>query len=904
MAAKEEKSQSANQDEQYKREIKEHLTSLINRIPIGVYLFVSSPDGSMRFDFVSPKFCEIYNIAEEEFMRDPSVAFTSTHPDDHESLVAANKQAVESGEVFFWEGRFVVDGKIKWIEVNSEPNQLSNGDILWSGLMKDISDRKQAEESLASSRDLMRHIIEHSNSAVAVHDRDLKYIYVSERYLQEFKVKERDIIGMHHYEIFPDLPQKWKNVHQRALAGEVLSATEDSYERKDGTVDWTRWECRPWYESNGSIGGIIVYTEIITERKRLEEERKREKDFSDSLVDTAQMIVLVLNPNATVRFINPYMERLSGYKLAEVKDRDWFNTFLPTGDWSEIRELFKEAITDVNTKGHINPIITKDGRERIIEWHDQTLRDNSNQNIGLLAIGQDITERRDVEIKLKQSEERYKIAQAVGHIGIWDWNVITDELIWSDETYHIFGLSPGECVPSVELFMNFVHVDDREHVSHAIEASLNNNQPYNIDCRIIRNDGSESVANAQGEVLFDQDAKPVQMRGTFQDISERKQLEEQLVQSQKMEAIGTLVGGIAHDFNNMLAGMTGNLYLAKERINEMPDVVKNLDNVENIAFRAADMIKQLLTFARKSRMSIKQMSLNSFIKETLKLLRTSLPENIELHQEICSEVLQINGDSTQLHQALLNLINNARDAVEGMDNPAITIRLEAWHPDEAFIDHHSYVENKPYAHLSVEDNGYGIPENQIEHLFEPFFTTKEQGKGTGLGLSMLFGAIKTHDGFVEVDSIEGKGSTFHLYIPLLLQSEELVITASKEKTIARGHGEMILLVDDELPIIETGKAVLESLGYRVLTASDGQQAVDIFEAHADEIELCILDIVMPIMSGDKAAQHIRQIKPDAKIIFATGYDKSILISMENEIVFSKPFHIKEMSSLIRKQLDS
>ena len=522
---------------------------------------------------------------------------------------------------------------------------------------------------------------------------------------------------------------------------------------------------------------IGIYAQItITKRKLTEKELKTAKTFSDSLVDTAPMIVLVLNPNATIRFINPYMEQLSGYKLDEVMDRDWFSTFLPDGDWSETRKLFKKAISNINTQGHVNPITTKDGREHIIEWYDQTLRDSNNQTIGLLAIGQDITG--------------------------------------------------------------------------------------------------------------------------------RKQLEEQLFQSQKMEAIGTLVGGIAHDFNNMLAGVTGNLYLAKELSSEMPDVVEKLDKAENIAFRAANMIQQLLTFARKDIVSVKQIPLNPFLKETLKLLSTSVPENVKLHQEVCSDPLQINGDAIQLHQVLLNLINNARDAVEGVDSPAITIRLEAWHPDETLIGNHSYFKDKPYAHLSIEDNGCGIPEHQIEHLFEPFFTTKGQGKGTGLGLSMTFGAIKNHHGFIEVESIEGMGTTFHLYIPLLRQAEEIIVTPAQEKEIAKGHGEVILLVDDEPEVIKTSKEVLESLDYKVLTASDGHQAVELFKAHADEIDLCLLDIVMPIMSGDKAAQCLRQIKPDVKIIFSTGYDKSIMAGMGNETVLRKPYHIDEVSFLIRTQLDS
>jgi PAS domain S-box-containing protein len=629
---------------------------------------------------------------------------------------------------------------------------------------------------------------------------------------------------------------------------------------------------------------------------------------------------------------------------------------------------------------------------------------------------------------LRESEERYKLAQAIGHVGTWDWNPNTGELIWSDETYRILRLSPSEYVPSFELFLDLLHEDDRTRLEQAVEAALSKQQPYNIDCRVIHKDGSESVTNAQGEVSFDEDGKPLRMMGTFQDITERKQAEEsirklsqaieqagesivitdregvieyanpafarvtgysveeaigqtprilesgkhdaafykeiwdtvtrgntwhgkmfnrrkdgsfypamltispifdqlgdessyshfvgiqsdltslenmehQFQQAQKMEAIGTLVGGIAHDFNNMLAGITGNLYLAKEEAQGVPHTVQYLDRVEGIAFRAADMIQQLLTFARKDMVRIKQLPLNPFIKETLKLLRTSVPENIELHLDICSDVLQINGDGTQLHQVLLNLVNNARDALEDVDEPCITIRLEKLHADETFVENHSYFTSGLFAHLSIADNGCGIPKEQVGNLFDPFFTTKEVGKGTGLGLAMVFGAIKTHHGFVEVESSEGKGSTFHIYIPLL-QTEEAAFPPAKEKEVVRGHGELILLVDDDTEIIKMGKVVLESLGYRTLTAINGREAVDLFQEHSEEIELCILDLVMPIMGGDEAAQAIRQINPHTKVIFSTGYDRNLRDGMEHEAVLSKPSPIKEMSFLIRQQLDS
>jgi len=396
------------------------------------------------------------------------------------------------------------------------------------------------------------------------------------------------------------------------------------------------------------------------------------------------------------------------------------------------------------------------------------------------------------------------------------------------------------------------------------------------------------------------------LQATVRDISERKGLETQLIQAQKMDAVGTLVGGIAHDFNNMLAGITGNLYLIRKRTKDMPDTAQKFEAIEKIAFSASEMIKQLLTFSRKGEVDMTLIPLTPFIKESLQFLCTSVPENIAIHQDISGDSLQVQGDATQLHQMLMNLINNARDALEGVDNPCISISLAQFHADDLFIQSHPSFKAAPYAHLSVEDNGCGIPHQQIEHLFEPFFTTKEVGKGTGLGLAMVFGAIKTHLGFIEVESTDGKGSTFHIYLPLDESIE--AVSAPLHEEVIEGYGETILVVDDEESIRRNNREILESMNYKVLEASNGLEAVDQFSENQHEIALILTDLVMPKLGGVEAVNRIRKVHPNVKVIISTGYDNDEVLQANsvagNYAVLSKPFSVETLSKVIRDQLDS
>ena len=396
--------------------------------------------------------------------------------------------------------------------------------------------------------------------------------------------------------------------------------------------------------------------------------------------------------------------------------------------------------------------------------------------------------------------------------------------------------------------------------------------------------------------------------GIQQNLEKFEELEAQFHQSQKMEAVGTLVGGIAHDFNNTLAGITGNLYLAKKAAKGLPDVVKRLDSVEKLSFSAAATIQQLLTFSRKGIVQMHPIAISSFLKETIKLQQVSLPENIKFELLVNDTEMQVKGDINQLQQVLMNLMNNAFDAVEGSEGPEIHVQLDHFYADADFIKLHDSITEGEYACIAVIDNGSGIQAKNLEHIFEPFFTTKEPGRGTGLGLAMVYGAVRTHAGLIDVTSsqIEPTGTTIQIYLPLL-RSGEAVALDEQHDEIIRGQGETILLVDDNETVLETGRDVLEGLGYIVLTAEDGVFAIEQYQAHKDEIDMLILDVVMPRLGGVEALQAIRDINPDVKAMFATGYDKlSTLGARQNEItekVISKPFAVSKLSQAIREVLD-
>jgi nitrogen-specific signal transduction histidine kinase/CheY-like chemotaxis protein len=399
--------------------------------------------------------------------------------------------------------------------------------------------------------------------------------------------------------------------------------------------------------------------------------------------------------------------------------------------------------------------------------------------------------------------------------------------------------------------------------------------------------------------------------GFFRDITERKRSEEdrqrlqaQLLQAQKMESVGRLAGGVAHDFNNMLTAILGHAELAMRRCTPSEPIHADLKVIEKSVHRSADLIRQLLAFARKQTVAPKVLDLNDTLTGMLKMLRRLMGEDIDFAWMPGADLWPVKIDPSQIDQLLANLCVNARDAIDGVGKVTIETQNTAF--DASYCATHADLVFDEYVMLAVSDDGCGMNKDVIDQLFEPFFTTKEVGRGTGLGLAMVYGIVKQNEGFINVYSEPGKGTTFKIYLPRFAGEavEPMVANVAETPT---GRGETVLLVEDEATILTLGQAMLERLGYKVLTAGTPGEAARLAEAYAGEIQLLITDVVMPEMNGRDLADLLSAVKPRLKCLFMSGYTSNVIAHhgfLEEGVQFlQKPFSLHDLAAKVRKALE-
>ena len=523
----------------------------------------------------------------------------------------------------------------------------------------------------------------------------------------------------------------------------------------------------------------------------------------------------------------------------------------------------------------------------------------------------EVAARARAEEALRGRERVLSEAQRVAHVGSWDRVLETGTIIWSEELYRIYGVDPTLPVPAFTELAKFYTPESWSQLRAAVDQTLRSGAPFALDVEIVRTDDRHVWATTRCEALRDAAGHIVGTHGTVIDITDRKraddeqsQLQAQLRQAHKMEAVGRLAGGVAHDFNNMLGVIIGRAELATERLDPAQPAWADLEEIRNAAVRSAALTRQLLAFARKEHVSPRVLDLNDTVAGLLKMLRRLIGENVELHWRPGANLWNVKVDPSQIDQILANLCVNGRDAIAGVGT--MTIESANSTLDEDFCATHPGCIPGQYVRLDVSDTGCGMDADTQSKIFEPFFTTKGVGEGTGLGLASVFGAVRQNDGFIYVDSRPGRGSTFTIYLPRSSGPPVPIHTSRTRGQQVGGH-ETILLVEDEAAVLSLSKRILERQGYTVLAASGPDDAFRLAKQHDGNIRLLITDVILPGMNGSALAKSLVAAHPGLKCLFVSGYPANVISclgGLDDGIPFMhKPYSTEALAAKVRDVLD-
>lgn len=507
-------------------------------------------------------------------------------------------------------------------------------------------------------------------------------------------------------------------------------------------------------------------------------------------------------------------------------------------------------------------------------------------------------EARQSDAILHEAEGRYagifhQAALGIACVGLdGRWLEVNDRLC------EIVGYSSEEM--NTLTFQAITHQDDLEPDLNLLQQLLNNKiTTYSLEKRYLHKQGHDVWVMLTVSLVRYCDGSPHYFVSIIEDITDKKFLQREFEQAQKLEAMGRLVGGMAHEFNNKLSAITGNLCLALQRPNSYQDCVRD---AEKLCFQASEMIGSLLAYARKSPSEKHVVTLVPFLKAVFKSFQVVVPDNIDLVVELGDEQMQLRGNATQIQQIVVNLINNAIYAVHSAKRPEVRVELEKFEASPEFKRRHPSLTSKRLAKIVVEDNGIGMSKHELERIFDPFYTTKPIGKGTGLGLAMVASLVEQHGGIIEVDSDPGRGARFEVFLPLLEQKQSQAEKVDKEPIVS-GDGRTILVVDDNENVLMITSEVLQMLGYDVLMAREGKQALEIYLAN-EQISCVLTDVVMPVMGGVELFNRLKAIDAAVKVVFMTGHDARDVVSTLNAAVLLKPVNFAELNVALQRTLNS
>ncbi|CAN5622807.1 hypothetical protein BH10ACI3_BH10ACI3_09730 [soil metagenome] len=793
------------------------------------------------------------------------------------------------------------DGHAIQVEVNTRIIHKDGIPIGVQGIARDITERKRAETQLR----LQSTVLEAAANAMVITDPDGTIDWVNQAFTKLTGYAPSEAIGQNPRilksgEVAADV---YKTLWKTILSGQPWTG-EMINRRKDGKHYIEEQIITPVMDTAGKITNFIAIKQNVTERKRGEEDLNESQRLIEGIINSIPVRVFWKDKDLVYLGCNAAFALDAGFADPEdIIGKDDFQM-----GWREQAESFRADDRRVIEDGIAKLLIeesqtTPDGDTITLLTSKLPLRDSAGKISGVLGTYVDITDRKKAEVAIRDSEERFSSAFEFAPIGV---ALVSPDGHWlkvNRALCDLVGYTEAEMLTSN--FQEITHADDLEHdLENMRRVIAGDITSYQIEKRYVHKLGHYVPTLLNVSLVRDTGGKPRYFISQIQDITKRKELEEQNRHSQKMEAVGVLAGGIAHDFNNLLTAINGYSDLTLRKMQADDPLRHNVEEVKKAGDRAAELTSQLLAFSRKQVLKPMVHSLNLVIENLQNMLRRIIREDIDLRTVLDPALGNIKADPGQIEQVIMNLAVNARDAMP--HGGTLTIESQNVYLDDEYVSQHLTIAPGAFVRLTVTDTGEGMEESVKQHIFEPFYTTKEVGKGTGLGLSMVYGVVKQSGGDIMVYSEPGHGTTFKIYLPCVDEIVQKPRWTGERKQLYSGT-ETVLLVEDEEVVRNLVREILAENGYKVLEASSGKEALKLCSSYEGPIHLLLSDVIMPKMGGSELKDEVVKMLPDIKTLFMSGYTDDALAHrgvFDADIAFiEKPFTPDALSRKVREVLE-
>lgn len=881
----------------------ERLNNIIDNVSGVVWEAYGKPDAAtQKIDFISDYVETMLGYTVEEWLSTPNFWLSIVHPEEQERIGRVAAENFLKSQSYTEEFRWVAkDGRIVWVEAHSTIICDEAGQpIGYRGVNIDITERKRAEHLIIESEERYRLLFDNSPLPMWVFDMEtLAFLSVNEAAINHYGYSRQEFLTMSLPDIrLPeDIPILFESVAKDVPGIRNFGVVK--HRKKDGTIIYAEIVTNQLIFEGRKAK--LVLANDVTKRRKAEESVR----FQARLLDVVEQAIIATDLDGNVIYWNQFAEKLYGWTAAEAVGRTIKELTTPEISMEQANQIMERLSAGASWAGEF-VVQNKAGMHFPAYITNSPINDDTGKLVGIVGVSFDITERKNAETALREAEDKYRtLVESSPAIVYLAEASPPFAPIYISPNITKFGYTTEEWFNQPDMWINLIHEEDRENVLRKTEEAMEQGLDTDLKYRIVARDGSVHWLHDKGRFVTDNQEKQVSWQGVILDITETKELEERLRQSQKLESVGMLAGGIAHDFNNMLTVINGYGDLALRSLKDNDPLRRNIEEIKKAGLRSAALTHQLLAFSRQQVLQPVVLNINEIITDTIKMLKCLISEDIQITVALNPQTGRARVDPGQFSQIIMNLAVNARDAMP--EGGKLSIETANVFLDPAYARQHPGVLPGAYILLSVCDTGSGMSDETREHIFEPFFTTKEAGHGTGLGLSTVYGIVKQLGGNIEVYSEQEVGTTFKIYLPRVAeQADAIKITDTSDERSA--VTETILLIEDEEPVRNLTREILLACGYTVIEAGNGLEALEICEKRGCNFDLLMTDVVMPEMGGRELAEKLATRFPNLRILFTSGYtDDSVMHRgvIETNINFiQKPFTFETLAAKVRKLLNN